>query len=281
MLQYEIAGLKLGIVHNKSNKFKRLRLFESSFSDRPDIEIKFQSSGSFAAPKYSALENDGISWYVEHTGDMTVTYVFLKETGRTEFVIEARSDWSDITILYLERSSKVEKAFCYFLGNYILSNSIIYHRGFVLHASSISYSGKGITFTAPSGTGKSTHTAMWKKYYNAVILNDDCPIIKLENSSILVYGTPWSGNKNKAAQSSSPLSMIVFLEQADRNSIRGLTKEEAIPLLLPRIFLPYQNPMLIDTVLKSIEKIVDVVPKYLLKCKPNREATELVHKCLM
>lgn len=279
MLQYEIAGLKLGIIHNDGNKFKRLRIFETHFNEKPDIEIKFRFSGSFAAPKYTAVENSGVTWYAEHTDDMTVTYVFLKETGKTEFVIEARSDWSDITIFYPERSN-FEKAFCYFLGNYIISNSIIHHGGFVLHASSISYSGKGIAFTAPSGTGKSTHTAMWKKYYNAVILNDDCPIIKLENNSVSIYGTPWSGAKNKAAPLSSPLSMLVFLEQANQNSIRELTKEEAIPLLLPRIFLPYQSPKLMDDVLKIVERIIEIVPKYLLKCRPNREATELVHKCV-
>lgn len=281
MLQYEIAGLKFNIIHDHKKSFKRFKPFEASFPDKPDIEIKFQPSGIFPAPEYSVHEKDGISWHMKFIHDKTIAHVFLKNTGRTEYTIEAKNDWSDITILYREGAKGLEQDFSYFLGNYIISNKIIYHRGFVIHASSVSCSGKGIAFTAPSGTGKSTHAAMWKRYYNASILNDDCPIIKIENSNVAtIHGTPWSGAGNKAMQSSSPLSMIVILEQSDRNSIRDLTTEEAIPLLLPRIFLPYQNPALMDLVLPNIERVVKTVPKYHLKCRANREATELVYQCL-
>lgn len=280
MLQYEIAGLKFNIAHEHSKGFKRFKPFESSFTEKPDVEIKLQPSGIFATPEYSVHQNDGISWHVKVMDDKTLAHVFLKETGRTEYTIEARNKWSDITILYREGRKSVINDFCYFLGNFIISNKIIYHDGFVIHASSVSCSGKGIAFAAPSGTGKSTHAAMWKRYYKASILNDDCPVIRIENSNAVIHGTPWSGAKSKAMQSSCPLSMIVILEQSNRNSIRELTIEEAIPLLLPRIFLPYQNPALMDIVLPNIEKAVEIVPKYHLKCRANREATELVYQCL-
>jgi len=280
MLRYEIAGLKLCIAHDCSRNFKRLKPFESFFTGRPDIEIKFQSSGSLAAPSYSAPGYDAISWHTECSSDKTLTYVFLKRSGRTEYIIDARNDWSDITILHRKGSKKAERNLCYFLGSYIISNKIIFHGGFVIHASAVSYNGKGIVFTAASGTGKSTHASMWRKYFNACIINDDCPVIKYENDNIFVHGTPWSGAKNRAMQACSPLSAIIILEQADHNSIRELSNKEAIPLCMPRIFLPYHNPVLMDTALQNIEKAIGAIPKYLLKCRADREATELVQQCI-
>lgn len=280
MLRYEVAGLKLCIAHDCSRNFKRLEPFKSFFAGRPDIEVKFQSSGSFAAPSFSMPEYDAISWHTECGRDKTITYVFLKRSGRTEYMIDARKDWSDITILHRKGSKTVERSFCYFLGSYILSNKVIFHGGFVLHASAVSYNGRGIVFTAPSGTGKSTHASMWRRYFNAGIINDDCPVIKIEKDDIFVHGTPWSGAKNRAMQACSPLSAIVILEQADQNSIRELSNEEAIPLCIPRIFLPYQNPALMDTALHNVEKAIGATPIYLLKCRADRESTELVRQCI-
>jgi hypothetical protein len=280
MLQVKIAGLTFCIEEENRNNFKRLTPFETVFTEKPDIEIKFRFSGSFAERNYTSLEYDGISWNVEHRQDGIQASVFIKGTNRTEYVIETGHDWSDITIFHRVRTKRAEQAFCDFLGNFIISNKIIQHNGFVLHASSISHEGKGIVFTAPSRTGKSTHAALWKKYYNASILNDDCPVIKIESGKAIVHGTPWSGSKNKAMQASSPLSAIVFLEQAGQNTIRELTNKEAIPMFLPRVFLPYQNPILMDTVMQNIENAIESVPKYLLRCRADREAAELVYQCI-
>jgi hypothetical protein len=284
MLRYEMAGLKLGIIHNRGNKFGRLKPFKSVFASDPDIEIRFQPSLSFIVPDYDINRNDWVSWHTEYDNDndndKTIVYVYIQAAARTEYVIEAKHDWSDITIRYLKGNKWVEETFCFYLGNFIFSNIAICNGGFVLHASSVSYSGRGIAFTAPSGTGKSTHASMWEKYYNAKILNDDCPVIKCKGNQPFIYGSPWSGSSNKAMPSSSPLSALVILEQSGQNSIRELTNEEAIPLILPRIFLPYQNPSLMDMALHNVERAIKDVPKYLLKCRPDKEATELVYQCI-
>ena len=43
---------------------------------------------------------------------------------------------------------------------------------FLMHGAVLSWRGKGYMFTAPSGTGKSTHLALWKKY-----LGDEVEIV--------------------------------------------------------------------------------------------------------
>ena len=286
MLRYEMAELKLGIIHNRDNKFKRLKPFKSVFASDPDVEIRFQPSPSFIVPDYDVNQKDWVSWHTEYDNDdiadydRTTVYVYIQAAARTEFIIEAKHSWSDITIRYLKGNKWVEETFCFYLGNFIFSNIAICRGGFVLHASSVSFSGKGIAFTAPSGTGKSTHASLWEKYYNAKILNDDCPVIKCKENHPVMYGSPWSGSSNKSMPSSSPLSALVILEQSEQNSIRELTNEEAIPLILPRVFLPYQNPSLMDMALHNVESAIKDVPKYILKCRPDKEAAELVYQCI-
>ena len=43
---------------------------------------------------------------------------------------------------------------------------------FLVHGAAIAYGGKAYLFTAPSGTGKTTHISLWKKY-----LGDDVQIV--------------------------------------------------------------------------------------------------------
>ena len=53
--------------------------------------------------------------------------------------------------------------------------------GFLFHGSSIEVDGSAYIFTAKSGTGKSTHAALWRKLLKdkAVMINDDKPLIRL------------------------------------------------------------------------------------------------------
>lgn len=281
MLQYEIAGIKFCIDHNKSSNFNRLKFFESNFSTGSDILIRFKVSESFVVPNFMLPQNDILIWHSEINNNEVSTYLYNRRTRRFEYKITADQNWTDVTIHYDKRTKNIEKTFCLMLGNFIISNKVIFHSGLVLHASSIACSGKGIAFTASSGTGKSTHTTMWEKYYGASVLNDDCPIIRYENDQTNIYGTPWNGSKNKSKNASTQLNAIVFIERASQNSIMELTDKEVIPLLLPRIYLPYRNAELMDAAFQNIEKIMQNIPKYLLRCRPDREAVELVHRCII
>lgn len=283
MLQYEIAGLKIHIRNGLRSRFRRMRPFESAFSTEPDIEIVLQASGSFPVRKYPADENsqDSIFLDAEYADGKTALYVFLKDTQALEYIIEADSDWSHVTVHHRENDRFYDRAFSEYLGNLILSNKMILSDGIILHASSVLYSGQGIAFTAPSGTGKSTHAAMWVKYHRASIINDDCPAIRYIDGNAVIHGTPWNGSRRKSSNSSAPLSLVVILEQSEQNSIRSLSFDQAIPLLLPRLFLPYHNPALMDKALGNADKIFKPIPIWHLKCRANRDATELVRQCII
>ena len=52
-----------------------------------------------------------------------------------------------------------------------------------MHGAVIRYKGKAYLFTAPSGTGKTTHIRQWlKKAEGTFVVNGDKPLIKVENT---------------------------------------------------------------------------------------------------
>ena len=69
---------------------------------------------------------------------------------------------------------------------------------FLMHGAAIAYGGAAYLFTAPSGTGKSTHIRLWRQYLGSgvSVINGDKPFLSLEeDGAIRVWGSPWAGNR--------------------------------------------------------------------------------------
>ena len=64
---------------------------------------------------------------------------------------------------------------------------------FLLHGSAVAVDGMCYLFTARSGTGKSTHTKLWRRMLGsrAVMVNDDKPLLRVEENGVTVFGTPY------------------------------------------------------------------------------------------
>lgn len=170
-----------------------------------------------------------------------------------------------------------------FMGNRFAA-LILSHQGFVLHASAIQYQNKGILFSADSGVGKSTHTKLWQKHFGVEavqIINDDKPAIRYVDNTFYVYGTPFSGNSDENLNCKVPLYAIVFLEQAESNSIRKLTTVEAIPRILKQTLRPRNNVVSMDTLLSLLDKLLLSIPVYLLRCNMNEDAAVLASKTII
>ena len=91
------------------------------------------------------------------------------------------------------------------------------YNGCVLHSSSVVIDNEAYLFSAPSGTGKSTHASLWVKYLTEkepYILNDDNPAIRIINGNIYAYGTPFSGKHDISVNQKAKLQGICFLKQS-------------------------------------------------------------------
>ncbi|MEE1055990.1 MAG: hypothetical protein UH239_01940 [Acutalibacteraceae bacterium] len=157
----------------------------------------------------------------------------------------------------------------------ICKEILLNYNGFMLHSAAIRYNGKAYLFTAPSGTGKTTHIKLWKKYLKdkVQIINGDKPLLRYLNREINVYGTPWQGKENYGSNIKAPLGGIFLLERSIKNSVKKTPTKNIIPFLLTQT-LRYQSQEQIENLFSIIEKIVINIPVYTLKCNMNISAVK-------
>ncbi len=115
-------------------------------------------------------------------------------------------------------------------------NMILYEDGMSIHSASIIYKGKGIVFSAPSGTGKSTQSNMWHEVYGYEILDGDTTICRIVDDKLIIYGLPWCGTSELYSNKAVELDSIVFLSQGEDNNIKNLDLMQTIQLVYASSF---------------------------------------------
>ena len=171
---------------------------------------------------------------------------------------------------------------------YIFTSSVFYtgllqFGGFMLHASAIIMDGYAYLFSAPSGTGKSTHTALWQKVFGkdrARILNDDKPAIRILDDGVFAYGTPWSGKTDLNINVKAPLAGICFLERSEKNWIKEISAKEAIMPIMNQTIRPYEKSDM-SLLLGHLDRLLTRVPTYKMGCTVSDEAAVMAHKKML
>lgn len=172
----------------------------------------------------------------------------------------------------------------YIATGFIFSNALLDFKGFCLHSSAVSLDNRAVLFSAPCGTGKSTHTKLWTEYFGkerAVIINDDKPAIRLIDDVFYVYGTPWSGKDNIHTNIKVPLQAIVFIEQSEENHVEVLKSGEAFKLLMSQSLRPFSsNNDGMGNLLDVLDSVLNKIPIYRLGCNISMDAVELIYNAV-
>jgi len=275
-----IFGIKLEIRADNSDFLLPYASFITSYKGNIDATLDVIGYDKLTPPIGSATLIENLAWVFQKTeqGIITTAYKTNLVTNKTACLLESNINWKHTTIKYL-KTSIINKPLIPLVDIWF-RNILLYHRGIIIHASSILWDKKCIFFSAPSETGKTTQANLWKKLMNARIINDDHSAIKLINSDVFAYGVPWSKTSETLFNDLAPLKAVIMLEQATVNSINQLTNSDTIHRLLPRCFLPYFSEDLMKIALGNIQDIINVVPVYLLKCRPDKEAVDLVYQCV-
>lgn len=156
------------------------------------------------------------------------------------------------------------------------------HNGMMLHASAVEMDGKAYLFSAPCGTGKSTHARIWQKVFGeaAQVFNDDKPALRLIDGIWYAYGTPWCGKDGINQNKKLPLAGICFLKQAPENKIRRLNPQETVSRLLSQTLYQFRTARELDRMLTIADQLVRQVPIFELENRPEPEAARMSYEAM-
>lgn len=147
---------------------------------------------------------------------------------------------------------------------------------FVIHGATISYENEAFLFTAPSGTGKTTHITLWLKYIGQTVkmINGDKPIFKIDDTGVTAYGTPWGGKERWHKNRQMPLKSICIIEQAKENKLTEVNPYEHLTMLLHQIYIPKTQEGTSKT-MELFGKLIAKVPIYQLDCDMSEQAVKV------
>lgn len=163
----------------------------------------------------------------------------------------------------------------------LMSQAFVTMGAFMLHSSAIVADGEGAyLFMGESGTGKSTHTRMWRETFTDVhLLNDDIPVVRLmPDGRPMVFGSPWSGKTPCWRDESAPLRAMTRLEQAPENEYRRLADIEALVAVLPGVSVITVCRRLYDAACETVLAILPQVEVGRMRCLPNHDAARVARE---
>lgn len=149
------------------------------------------------------------------------------------------------------------------------------------HGSVVEYNGNAYMFTAPSGTGKSTHARLWREHFGegVVMINDDKPLLKFKEDGVYAYGTPWDGKHCLSTNKCAKLAGICFLHQANKNSIARIAPKDSVWLLMNQIYKPGDTNGVLKT-LDYVERLLENVSMYSMGCTISEEAAQMAYDAM-
>ena len=146
----------------------------------------------------------------------------------------------------------------------------------LFHGSVIAVDGVAYLFTAKSGTGKSTHTRLWREMLGnrAKMVNDDKPFLQITAENVVAWGNPWMGKHRLGANIQVPLKAICILERGETNEIHRIEPKDAVHMILQQSSRP-QDAKKLPKYLDLMDSLSQRVEFYRLRCNMSPEAARI------
>ena len=148
-------------------------------------------------------------------------------------------------------------------------------QGMFLHCSLIRAAGRGIAFLAVSGTGKTTHTALWQQLLGEkmTVINGDKPILRCLNGTFYGYGTPWAGKEGIYQKDRVAVTDLCFLERGEENSCVPLSPEESLQKIVHQVIFP-EDAAGTEKTLELLDGLLRTCRLWRIRCNMDISAAE-------
>lgn len=158
---------------------------------------------------------------------------------------------------------------------------LLVHDIILMHGSTVGIDGSAYLFTAACGTGKSTHTRLWREVFGdrAVMVNDDKPFLEISANGVIAHGSPWSGKHGLDTNISLPLKGICILRRGPENRIQRIEPDAAIQMLRHQSHLPGGSREQ-SRVFGLVDELVSRVPLWEMECTKEHEAARIAHAAM-
>jgi len=225
------------------------------------VQPLFQSTREYCRPY---LTDKAPEFFVHVTDDDLVFQQMLLEREAVEEGLKIRKFKEP----FLERSTIQRRVADYLIGRNTL----------MLHGSTVAVDGCAYLFTAPCGTGKSTHTRLWREFLGdrAVMVNDDKPFLQITSDRVLAYGSPWSGKHGLATNVCVPLKGICLLHRGSENLIHRAERKDLIDILYRQVHTP-DDASLAQDVFSLVDTLAEMVPLWDMHCNKEPEAAKVAY----
>ena len=172
---------------------------------------------------------------------------------------------------FLERSTIQRK-----VADFLVSRNTL-----MVHGSTVAVDGAAYLFTAPCGTGKSTHTRLWREVFGdrAIMVNDDKPFLRITADHVLAYGSPWSGKHGLATNICVPLRGICLLHRRLENQIQRAEVKRLIDMLRHQTHIPAEDS-LGKKALSLVDALAEMVPLWDMYCNKDPEAATVSFRAM-
>lgn len=183
-------------------------------------------------------------------------------------------------ILYREKDEIQLKTVRYCFMHMSFEKHMLNCGAMILHAALIQTELGGLLFTGPSGIGKSTQADLWNKYRQAIILNGDRAVIRKINEKWRAYGSPYAGSSGAFVNRGCEITAIVILQQSVVNYIQTVNPVMAFQKLYSQMLTNAWDKEYVNRIVDYIQELIREVPVYLLTCRPDESAVEILERRL-
>ena len=234
------------------------------------MQAKYMIAGVILSVSYKHLYTEKLFENYIYNGDLPCDEVVEITKSDIEYELSLHPDQPEF---YLENLAILRK---------IMDVLVVKYNAMLFHGSSILYNGKAYVFTAPSGTGKSTHTRLLKELLGDGVeyINDDKPIIRVVDNKVYVYGSPWNGKHHLGGNVVAPLKAICLVNRGDVNSIERVSPSKALTVLFEQS-MGFSNVETAESVLDVLTEIVNKATFYKLYCNVSVDAAKCSFEGMM